>query len=248
MSKQSEHVKKWRIVTKQRMIDAFGGKCGICGYNKCNDALEFHHIDPGKKEFGFGHIIAQPKAWDKIVVEIRKCVCLCSNCHREIHNGMVKIPGLIEIFNEKFADFYIEKRKEYYDDCPICGKEKIRQNRTCSLNCAARLAGKIDWSKIDLEELLKTKTRMEVAEMLDISKDGIAKRMKKIGIWNPTIKPEIVIKTEKRDRSEEADNRYIGLVELKNQGISNIQIGKMLGVSETAVRKRLKAIGYADLK
>lgn len=28
-----------------------GGKCEKCGYNKCLDALEFHHKDPSQKEF-----------------------------------------------------------------------------------------------------------------------------------------------------------------------------------------------------
>jgi len=27
-----------------------GGKCVKCGYNRCSDALVFHHIDPFKKE------------------------------------------------------------------------------------------------------------------------------------------------------------------------------------------------------
>ena len=28
-----------------------GGKCIRCGYNKCLKALEFHHLDPSKKDF-----------------------------------------------------------------------------------------------------------------------------------------------------------------------------------------------------
>ena len=36
---------------KKWAVEAFGGKCGICGYNKCIEALEFHHLDPSQKEF-----------------------------------------------------------------------------------------------------------------------------------------------------------------------------------------------------
>ena len=36
---------------KQQCIDWKGGKCVCCGYNKCNNALDFHHLDPNKKEF-----------------------------------------------------------------------------------------------------------------------------------------------------------------------------------------------------
>lgn len=31
---------------KEKLIEYKGGKCQICGYNKCTSALEFHHLDP----------------------------------------------------------------------------------------------------------------------------------------------------------------------------------------------------------
>jgi hypothetical protein len=33
-------------------IEYGDGKCQICGYNKCNRALSFHHKDPNEKDFG----------------------------------------------------------------------------------------------------------------------------------------------------------------------------------------------------
>lgn len=33
-------------------IDYKGGKCSVCGYNKCRAALEFHHTNPNEKDFG----------------------------------------------------------------------------------------------------------------------------------------------------------------------------------------------------
>jgi hypothetical protein len=56
MSSSSEAVKTWRNKTKTRMVEAMGGKCAECGYNRCNDALEFHHIDPNGKDFTLGGI------------------------------------------------------------------------------------------------------------------------------------------------------------------------------------------------
>lgn len=32
--------------TKEKLIEYKGGKCQVCGYNKCASALEFHHLDP----------------------------------------------------------------------------------------------------------------------------------------------------------------------------------------------------------
>lgn len=70
---------------KQKCIEYKGGKCERCGYNKYNGALDFHHIDPGKKDFG----IANMRSYsfdDKVKNELDKCILVCANCHREIHN------------------------------------------------------------------------------------------------------------------------------------------------------------------
>lgn len=37
--------------TKEKLVAYLGGKCICCGYSKCMDALEFHHLDASKKEF-----------------------------------------------------------------------------------------------------------------------------------------------------------------------------------------------------
>lgn len=64
-----------------------GGNCSICGYNKCIDALEFHHLDPLSKEEKPSNLkrVTNERRWKK---EIDKCIVVCSNCHREIHAGM----------------------------------------------------------------------------------------------------------------------------------------------------------------
>ena len=46
VKRRSKDISNWRKRTKQKIIDAMGGCCQICGYNKCNAALELHHIDP----------------------------------------------------------------------------------------------------------------------------------------------------------------------------------------------------------
>ena len=67
----------------RKLRDHFGGKCVICGYDKCYDALDFHHEDPLIKEksiTGMAH-----KSFEKLVEEAKKCILVCANCHREIH-------------------------------------------------------------------------------------------------------------------------------------------------------------------
>lgn len=66
-----------------------GGKCISCGYNKCLAALDFHHLDPTKKD----RQISRPLAgtFEKVKLELDKCVLLCANCHREVHAGFQEI-------------------------------------------------------------------------------------------------------------------------------------------------------------
>lgn len=78
IQRTTEHVRKIR----QELINYGGGQCKNCGYNKCLQALEFHHRDPSEKELNISRIRslnAQTKQ------ELDKCDLLCSNCHREVH-------------------------------------------------------------------------------------------------------------------------------------------------------------------
>lgn len=78
------HVKLFRTKTKEKAVEYKGGKCVKCGYDKCVKALEFHHLDPNEKDFGIS--INCNRAWEKIKIELDKCILVCANCHREIHN------------------------------------------------------------------------------------------------------------------------------------------------------------------
>lgn len=50
-SSNYRHVKKRRSVLKEELVKYKGGKCEICGYNKCIEALEFHHLNREEKDF-----------------------------------------------------------------------------------------------------------------------------------------------------------------------------------------------------
>lgn len=72
---------------KQELIDYMGGKCSRCGYCKCNSALEFHHIDPFHKEFNISKVKLTTFN-QQIKNELDKCILLCANCHREVHQEL----------------------------------------------------------------------------------------------------------------------------------------------------------------
>ena len=92
MHSNSKKIKRWRIKTKKRMIQELGGRCCICGYDKCRDSLTFHHLDPKTKKFGFGKLMTQIRSWEIIARELEKCVLVCQNCHSELNAGLAKVP------------------------------------------------------------------------------------------------------------------------------------------------------------
>ena len=47
--------------------------------------LDFHHIDASDKDDAVTTMINNG-SWKKVRVEIKKCVVLCSNCHRDFHH------------------------------------------------------------------------------------------------------------------------------------------------------------------
>jgi len=83
----SESVILWRKRTKKKLIEYKGGKCELCGYNKCDSALQFHHKDPTEKDFS---ISGKSLSFDRLKEEVDKCMLVCSNCHAEIHENILK--------------------------------------------------------------------------------------------------------------------------------------------------------------
>lgn len=81
-----------------KLKKARGGKCVRCGYNTCIKALEFHHIDPTQKDFTISNDHFKLK---EAVEESKKCILICSNCHKELHDGMWNIEDLKIIDKEE---------------------------------------------------------------------------------------------------------------------------------------------------
>ncbi len=106
-----ESVAKRRRKMKQILVKERGGKCERCTYDKCIQALHFHHRDPDKKSFGIaakGHTRSLEKAQE----EINKCILICANCHRKEHfdyekfeNNKKEILELSKEYKERHAPY-----------------------------------------------------------------------------------------------------------------------------------------------
>jgi hypothetical protein len=82
--------------------------CEKCGYNNCNAALEFHHIDPKTKDVNLSNMRIRKDGFisDYIKEELDKCQVLCSNCHRDHHAPK-------EFYKENKEEILNVKMREY---------------------------------------------------------------------------------------------------------------------------------------
>lgn len=82
---RNEAVTEARRKRKRKLVELAGGKCERCGYHKSFAALQFHHLEPSKKQFGIA-ASGVTKSLEEQKKEIKKCILLCANCHAEEHS------------------------------------------------------------------------------------------------------------------------------------------------------------------
>lgn len=85
-------VSERRRVVKRALVEEAGGKCALCSFKKHPAALQFHHLDPSKKEFHLGHQ-GHSRSLSRMRAEASKCVLLCANCHALVEAGVRKVSS-----------------------------------------------------------------------------------------------------------------------------------------------------------
>ena len=84
-------VRKRRKKIRKMAVEYKGGSCERCGYNRCIEALEFHHADSSDKDFSISSK-GYTRSWKRVKEELDKCILLCANCHRELHTQVSSFP------------------------------------------------------------------------------------------------------------------------------------------------------------
>lgn len=93
-------------IQRQKAIDLVNSlktPCEKCGESRFY-VIDFHHVDNTTKEFGISRII-RGRGRKTIENEVKKCICLCRNCHTEFHY----IYGVTPKDPQKDLDEYLEK-------------------------------------------------------------------------------------------------------------------------------------------
>jgi Mor family transcriptional regulator len=137
------------IAKKLKLIQNLGGKCSVCGETRYW-VLEFHHIS--NKEFDIGN--NRHSRFSLLEQETKKCICLCSNCHREIHdNQTIRNPNNAKM---KMLD---------YKNVNCCSKCKYSKNTSAlDFHHINPNTKKFDLSKYSL---CKTKLPTNIKQELD---------------------------------------------------------------------------------
>lgn len=167
MATNGEHVRKCQKRKKQFAVNAFGGKCQICGYDKCLGALGFHHLNGKEKEWSPSYIIAR-WSWERAKKELEKCILVCMNCHSEIH------------YDEEL-DFSLTRyiKPWLIKVCPSCKNSFDTKEETqtyCSHSCnkiGQRVAERPH--KETLWELVQDKSFVSIGKMFGVTDNAIRK-------------------------------------------------------------------------
>ncbi len=158
---------------KHKAIELKGGCCSICGYNKNYAALEFHHLDPKEKELDWTKL--RQVAWDAVIVELKKCTLLCSNCHREVHNpdASVKQVKSCPALNNEIKQTGV---------CPSCNTATYG-TKYCSVMCASLANRKVPRpSRDELAHLIATIPMVQIGKKYGVSDNSIRKWAKCYGL------------------------------------------------------------------
>ena len=152
--------------------------CTLCKEKeKC--ILDFHHIQDKDRNISD---LKRCSTLDVLKSEIEKCVLVCSNCHRKIHNSILLCDEsfLISKTNTNFLwvpEEYINKRKS---------KERkyVRQSNLVKRKTKHKRI--IPWpTNEELAKLVWEKSITSIAADIGISESEVYKRCKKLGIQKP---------------------------------------------------------------
>jgi len=105
------YVRDLAFKKKVKGFRLLGGKCNICS-EKDIRCIDFHHIDKSEKSAGINHL--RNNKWEILESEIKKCILLCTNCHRKEHKN-----DITKRFARKNKEVFLLYKNTF--ECNLCG-------------------------------------------------------------------------------------------------------------------------------
>lgn len=174
------YVKNHRKRVREDVIEAHGGKCTICGYDRCIRSLHFHHLDPSTKSFTIGKN-TRISARNKIYEESKKCILVCSNCHGEIHDGLIDLTGVYSSARlEQLSDTQeVGGSNPPTPTCSRCGNATSDKRFALCRDCSDKERFRIDWPEKDtLRSMVDELGYSAVGRQLGCSDNAVRKRLR----------------------------------------------------------------------
>lgn len=175
-----ERQKERASVRKSELVKLLGGKCSICGYNKNYAALEFHHVNPGDKNFQLDSRHLSNTSKELLLEEVKKCILVCSNCHKEVHHPDLEkqvVDEKLEMLDHGIRSVY---KKKKMSKCPVCGNEfeQSKGKIYCSNECRIKDKG-YPSKELVLEKYGELKSQQKVAEFFGLTRKIIIDILKR---------------------------------------------------------------------
>ena len=82
---------KRRTKKMEEWINSLKTPCIFCGESD-PVCIDWHHIDSSQKSFAISFI--KTKSKERTLAEMKKCICVCSNCHRKLHAGKLSLSQI----------------------------------------------------------------------------------------------------------------------------------------------------------
>lgn len=188
----SENVCNFVRNRKTNLISLFHSKCCICGFDKFQEALEFHHINPEEKEISLS--ANKMVSLERQINEAKKCILVCSNCHKGIHAGYYQVPpNYQDLFDNEQAEYLLQMNKEIKEGkkhyCQRCGK-LLNSNTTYCLDCSHIIQHRAERpNRETLKQLIRNQSFVAIGKQYGVSDNAIRKWC--ISMNLPTKKTEI---------------------------------------------------------
>lgn len=78
---------KARCLIEDELAKFRANGCSFCPETE-SVCLDAHHLNPKEKEFCIGDALRMRYALIRVQTELKKCICVCRNCHAKIHAGL----------------------------------------------------------------------------------------------------------------------------------------------------------------
>jgi hypothetical protein len=116
--------------------------CIICGEGEIC-CLDFHHLNTMNKLYTIAEMLERHCSLKAILLEVYKCIVLCSNCHRKTHAGILCLPTIPYNYYSGLND-NISQITRLVPKCSLCGNTVSGVGKQCR-KCSYATRFKTKW-------------------------------------------------------------------------------------------------------